>query len=99
MIWDYFKVVEGNQQFARCLVCNNQISRGGKTAKKFDTTNMIDHLQKKYPVEYKDYEEKKKLEELKEQNDRQQLTTEETRARVKIWDINDLKAERIHIAR
>ena len=65
-------------------------------AKKFNTTNMIQHLQKKYPVEYKDYEGKKKLDELKEQNDRQQPTMEETRARVKIWDINDSKAEHIH---
>ena len=96
VIWDYFKVVEGNQQFARCLECSNQISRGGKTAKNFNTTNMIDHLQKKHPVEFKDYEEKKKLEELKEWNDRWQPTMEETRARVKIWDINNPKAERIH---
>ena len=65
-------------------------------AKKFNTTNMIDHLQKKYSVEYKDYEGKKKLDELKEQNDRRQPTMEETRARVKIWDINDPKAEHIH---
>ena len=45
---------------------------------------MIDHLQKKHSVEYKDYEERKKVKELKEQ--------EETRARVKLWDINDPKA-------
>ena len=41
---------------------------------------MIDHLQKKHPVEYKDYEENKKLRELKEQKDRRQPTMEETRA-------------------
>ena len=61
VIWDYFKVVEGNQQFACCLACSNRISRGRKTAKNFNATNMIDHLQKKHPVEYKDNEEKKKL--------------------------------------
>ena len=96
VIWDYFKVVDGNQQFTRCLTCSDRISRGGKTAKNFNTTNMIDHLQKKHPVEYKDYEEKKKLRELKEQKDRRQPTMEETRARVKIWDINEPKTERIH---
>ena len=96
MIWDYFKVVDGNQQFTRCLTCSDRISRGGKTAKNFNTTNMIDHLQKKHPVEYKDYEEKKKPRELKEQKDRRQPTMEETQARVKIWDINEPKAERIH---
>ena len=96
VIWDYYKVVDQDQWFACCLTCNNGISRRGKTAKSFNTTNIIDHLQKKHPVEYKDYEEKKKLSELKEQKERRQPTTEETRARVKLWDINDPKAERIH---
>ena len=61
---------------------------------------MIDHLQKKHPVEYKDYEERKKVKELKEQKDRHprgQPTIEETRARVKVWDINNPKAECIHL--
>ena len=96
MIWDYYKVVDQDQWFTCCLTCNTQISRGGKTAKSFNTTHMIDHHQKKYPVEYKDYKEKKKLRELKEQKERQQPTMEETRARVKVWDINDPKVERIH---
>ena len=77
MICNYFKVVDGNQQLARCLTCSNRISWGGKTAKNFNTMNMIDHLQKKHPVEY---EENKKLRELKEQKDRRQPTMEETRA-------------------
>ena len=59
VIWDYYKVVDQDQRFARCLTCNTRISRGGKTAKSFNTTNMIDHLQKKHPIEYKDYEEKR----------------------------------------
>ena len=96
VIWDYYKVVDQDQWFARRLTCNNRISRRGKTAKSFNTTNIIDYLQKKHPVEYKDYEEKKKLSELKEQKERSQPTMEETRARVKVWDINDPKAERIH---
>jgi len=62
------------------LTCSDRISKGGKTVKNFNTTNMIDHLQKKHPVEYKDYEEKKKLRELKEQKDRWQPTMEETKA-------------------
>ena len=65
----------------RALTCSVLISRGRKTAKNFNTTNMIDHLQKKHPVEYKDYEERKKVKELKEQKDRhsrEQPTMEET---------------------
>ena len=96
VIWDYFKVLDQDQQFACCLKCNNRFSRGGKTAKNFNTTNMIDHLQKKHPVEYKDFEEKKKIRYLKEQKDRCQHTMEKTLTRVKVWDINNPKAEHIH---
>ena len=39
---------------------------------------------------------KKKLRQLKEQKDRRQPTMEETRPQVKVWDINDPKAKRIH---
>ena len=95
VIWDYYKVVDQDQRFACCLKCNNRISRGGKTGTSFNTTNMIDHLQKKHPVEYKDYKEKKKLRELKQQKERWQPTMEETRVQVKKC-INDPKAESIH---
>ena len=108
IIWEYFTIVVGNEHFARCGTCGDRISRGGKTAKNFNTTNMRDHLQKKHPTEYRDYEEKKKVRELKEQKDKQstgsttgrttgQPTLVETQARVKLWDINDPKAERIHV--
>ena len=70
VVWDYYKVVDQDLQFARCLTCNVQISRGGKTAKCSTRRIVIDHPQKKHPVEYKDYEEKKKLRQLKEQKDR-----------------------------
>ena len=87
MIWNYFKIVDNNEQFSCCLTCSVLISRGGKTAKNFNTMNMIDHLQKKRLVEYKDYEERKKVKELKEQKDRRprgQPTMKETQAWVKL---------------
>ena len=59
VIWDYFKIVDNNEQFTRCLTCSVLISREGKMAKNFNTTNMIDYLQKKHSVEYKDFEERK----------------------------------------
>ena len=45
-------------------------------AKWYNTTNMMDHHQKKHPVEYKVYEEKTKR--VKKQKDRQQPTMKET---------------------
>ena len=65
IMWEYFTIVVGNEHFVRCGTCGDWISRGGKTPKNFNTTNMRDHLQKKHPTEYRDYEEKKKVRESK----------------------------------
>ena len=63
-------------------------------AKNFNTINMIDHLQKKHPVQYKDYE---KLRMLKKQQDRRQPKYNgRNTATCKLWDINDPKAKQIH---
>ena len=41
-IWDYFKVGE-DTKFAICNACGQSISRGGKTTKTFNTTNLVYH--------------------------------------------------------
>jgi len=46
--------------FLSCETCGHRISRGGKMPKNLNTANMRDHLQKKHPTEYSDYEAKKK---------------------------------------
>ena len=102
VIWDYYKVVDDNEHFASCQTFNEQILRGGRTPKIYNTSNMIDHLQKKHPLIYKDYEEKKKLSLLQEQptsgkKSKNQPTLMQTRLRLKLWDINDPKAECIHL--
>ena len=102
VIWDYYKVVDDNEHFTSCQTFNEQISRSGRTPKTYNTSNMIDHLQKKHPLIYKDYEEKKKLRLLQEQptsgkKSKNQPTLMQTRLRLKLWDINDPKAECIHL--
>jgi len=57
-------------------------------------SNMIDHLQKKHSLIYKDYEEKKKLKSLQEQlamskKSKDQPTLMETHLQLKLWDINN----------
>ena len=104
VIWNYFLVSERNENFSVCQLCNENVSRGGKTVKTFNTSNMIDHLRKKHPVDFRDYEEKKKLQELKQakqsmeqgKNIKKQLTLTETEARVQPWEINDARAVRVH---
>ena len=61
VIWDYFKVVDANEHFASCKTCSERILRGGRMSKTYNTSNMIDHIQKKHPLIYQDYEEKKEL--------------------------------------
>ena len=59
-IWDYIKIVAADEKYCICSVCSERVSRGGKMAKTFNTSNMIDHVRKKHPNDYKDYESKKK---------------------------------------
>ena len=64
-IWDYFKIVADDEKYCICSVCSERVSRGGKTAKTFSTSNMIDHIRKKHLNDYKDYESKKKTQKIK----------------------------------
>ena len=100
VIWSYFVVSERNERFAVCQLCNENVSRGGKTMKTFGTSNLIDHLRKKHPTDFRDYEEKKKVQELTvkqpKEYGKKQLTLTETEARVQPWDINDARALRVH---
>ena len=109
IIWDYFKVYERNQRFAICQQCKNEVSRGGSTVKTFNTSNLINHLRREHATDFKYYEEKKKIQELREKESAEknawknlkvkgmkQLSLTETEARVKPWDINDLRTIRIH---
>lgn len=102
VVWDYFNINDESDKFASCAVCKDRVSRGGSCVKSFNTTNLIDHLKKKHPGDYTDYEEKKKIRELKQKEKRKeqtafrQLTMIEAEAKVKVWDINDPHAMRIH---
>ena len=94
VIWNYFIVSERNERFAMCLLCQENVSQGGKTIKTFGTSTLIDHLKKKHPVDFKDYEEKKKVQELtvkqSKEHRKKQLTLEDTN--IQQWDINNTHA-------
>ena len=98
VIWNYFVVSERNERFAVFQLCRENVSRGGKTIKTFSTSNLIDHLKKKHPVDFKDYEEKKKVQELtvkqSKEHRKKQLSLEDTN--IQQWDINDACAVRVH---
>jgi hypothetical protein len=49
--WKYFKVNPKDKTVCICSFCDTIISRGGKTAETFTTTNMMNHLEKFHPEE------------------------------------------------
>ena len=53
-IWNYFEVGE-DTKFANCNICKEPVSRGGKTTKTFNTSNLVGHL-KKHSEQYGEYE-------------------------------------------
>ena len=97
-IWSYF-VVGDDTKFATCNVCQQPISRGGRNTKTYNTTNLVHHLKTKHGEQYAEYE---KVLELGEQDKGKgkvtpkQLSLLEASERVRIWDINDARAQRIH---
>ena len=101
-IWDYF-VISDYESFAKCCSCELKVSRGGKDTKTYGTTNLSTHLRIKHPELLKEFE--KKSEELKlaaqarEGNlvaKKRQLSLQECDDRVRQWNINDDRSQRIH---
>ena len=64
----------------------------------FGTSNLTDHLKKKHPVDFKDYEEKKKVQELtvkqSKEHGKKQLTLEDTN--IQQWYIKDSRTVQVH---
>ena len=58
-IWSYF-VVKEDAHFVECNKCNEQISRGGKNSKIFNTTNLVQDL-RKHSEEFKKYEKRTQM--------------------------------------
>ena len=84
-----FSINDDSDKFASCAACKDCVSRGGSCGKSFNTTNFIDHLKKKHPSDYTDYEEKKKIRELKEK--------EKQKEQAAFRQLTMIEAETMHI--
>ncbi|XP_076828944.1 zinc finger BED domain-containing protein 4-like [Brachyhypopomus gauderio] len=51
-VWSYFRLEGEKSNTAECNVCHASVSRGGSRSDKFNTTNLIKHLQKHHGKEY-----------------------------------------------
>ena len=58
--WKYFDVNPKNKNTSVCKLCQAIISTGGKSAKTFMTTNMLNHHRKIHPEEAKSADKKRK---------------------------------------
>ena len=99
-IWDYFVVAE-DTTVASCKVCCETISRGGKCAKTFNTSNMVYHLKVKHSSEYADYKKKDdSLKAVKASSSSCSKPVQHSQhsvvAKTRQWDINDPQASAIH---
>lgn len=59
-IWSFYSVGE-DSRYAICKTCAQSVSRGGKNAKTFNTSNLVQHLKSKHQDNYKEFEKHKAL--------------------------------------
>jgi len=98
-IWDYFDLAE-DTKYALCKICGKSISRGGGSTKVYNTSNLVNHLKchseayEEYQRKHTEYLEKEKAK--KEEGSAKQLSLFVVQDKVKAWDINDSRAQRVH---
>ncbi|XP_071054789.1 zinc finger BED domain-containing protein 4-like [Onthophagus taurus] len=103
-VWTFFDKCE-DLKFAKCKLCQQEISRGG-TGKYASTTSMINHVKRKHAEEF---EKRKRLLSESEQNktnpendlnivQKKQETLTEFINKSKQWDINDKRSKKMHYA-
>jgi len=96
VIWEYFSENE-DSKYTVCNECKAKVPRGGSSMKSYTTTNLVYHLSVKHE---EIYIEKKansgvtaKVPKEMRKRTLQQLSLEETEDQMKIWDINDSRAQ------
>ena len=54
IIWTFFSICETDNTKAICGTCQEKMSRGGKSSKSFNTTNLRKHMEL-HPKEFKEF--------------------------------------------
>jgi len=87
-------------KYALCKTCGKSISHGGDSTKVYNTSNLVNHLKchskvyEEYQPKHTEYLEKEKAK--KEEGSAKQLSLFVVQDKVKAWDINDSRAQRVH---
>ena len=95
-IW-YLFVIWQDSKYVECNACGHNVSRGGRTTKTLNTSNLVSHLKSKHREEYKEFEKLKAGEEQTTTSAKpRQLTLQESDKSIRVWDVNDPRAHHIH---
>ncbi|KAL3867701.1 hypothetical protein ACJMK2_040568 [Sinanodonta woodiana] len=54
-IWDFFTINAVDETKANCDICNKKLQRGGRNARSFGTSALINHLRSFHHFEYEEY--------------------------------------------
>ena len=97
--WDYFTVAE-DPNFAVCKACKKKVSCSGKNSKCYETMNLVQHLRVKHAQLHIEFQQKVEVQNAATSSSSpapfSQIPLQESGDRVRVWDINDARAQRIH---
>lgn len=102
-VWNYFICMEGDVTKAKCILCNEKISRGG-IGKKATTTALNNHIKNKHPTvklaSATCTDEKMESDDVcgDSLKHTKQQTLMACLEKKKLWDINNAKSVEIHYA-
>ena len=98
-VWQHFVEAE-NEQYAICKHCKQEVPRGGKNRKSYNTTNLIIHLKSDHRDHYKKFCDDKESAVARRVSNKdqglKQLTIEGANDKTQQWGIHDARSERVH---
>ena len=107
-VWQFFVNTE-DVKYAKCRTCDELITRGGASAKAFNTMNLLNDLKLKHRKKFEKFEIRKnketqhqvaKSERIQGKSNQlgglHQLTLQATKPRTSVWGINDPRTLCIH---
>lgn len=100
VVWEFFKIDNDNESFAKCNNCNKSVSRGGNDRNSYGLNNLRKHLKTTHPALHNDLCNKEKVKETEKQSTavkpKQQGTQSTLESSfIKIWDINCSQSQEI----
>ena len=103
-VWEYFQLME-DTKYISCKSCDKLISQGGDLMKVYNTTSLMNNLKSIHDEAYKEYQQKytehleneNKKKQEKDLSTSKQLSLMELQDGGRKWDINDTRAQRVHM--